>query len=54
MFYKLINKFPKVKIVNGERDFIMMKRSMSEAILGLPEYNHFSKGLFSWGGFKTK
>ena len=54
MFYKLINKFSKVKIVNGARDFIMMKRSMAEAILELPEYNRFSKGLFSWVGFKTK
>ena len=54
MFYKLINKFSKVKIVNGARDFIMMKRSMANAILSLPEYNRFSKGLFSWVGFKTK
>lgn len=54
MFYKLINKFSKVKIVNGARDFIMMKRSMADAILALPEYNRFSKGLFSWVGFKTK
>lgn len=54
MFYKLINKFSKVKIVNGARDFIMMKRSMVDAILAMPEYNRFSKGLFSWVGFKTK
>ena len=54
MFYKLINKFSKVKIVNGARDFIMMKKSMVDAILSLPEYNRFSKGLFSWVGFKTK
>lgn len=54
MFYKLINKFSKVKIVNGARDFIMMKRSMADAILALPEYNRFSKGLFSWVGFNTK
>lgn len=54
MFYKLINKFSKVKIVNGARDFIMMKRSMVDAILKLPEYNRFSKGLFSWVGFNTK
>lgn len=54
LFYKLINKFSKVKIVNGARDFIMMKRSMADSILSLPEYNRFSKGLFSWVGFKTK
>ena len=32
----------------------MMKRSMADAVLALPEYNRFSKGLFSWVGFKTK
>lgn len=54
MFYKLMNKFSKIKIVNGARDFMMMRRNMVDAILALPEYNRFSKGLFSWVGFKTK
>ena len=31
-----------------------MKRSMVDAILSMPEYNRFSKGIFSWVGFKTK
>ena len=31
-----------------------MKREVVDAILSMPEYNRFSKGIFSWGGFKTK
>ena len=32
----------------------MMTRQMADAILGLAEYNRFSKGLFGWVGFRTK
>jgi hypothetical protein len=31
-----------------------MKRSVVDAIISLKEYNRFSKGIFSWVGFKTK
>lgn len=31
-----------------------MRRRMVDAILALPEYNRFSKGIFGWVGFKTK
>lgn len=31
-----------------------MKRNIVEAIVSLEEYNRFSKGLFSWVGFKVK
>jgi glycosyltransferase involved in cell wall biosynthesis len=53
-FYKLINKMSKTKIVNGARDYRMMKRKMVQAIVKMTEYNRFSKGIFSWVGFKTK
>ena len=32
----------------------MMKRSMCNAVLDMPEVNRFSKGIFSWVGFKKK
>ncbi len=54
MFYKLINKISKAKMVDGARDFRLMTRKMVNAIISLPEKNRFSKGIFSWVGFKTK
>lgn len=53
-FYRLINKISKTEIVDGARDFRLMTRQMVEAILSLNEVGRFSKGLFSWVGFKTK
>ncbi len=54
LFYKLINKISKVEIVPNARDYRVMNRKVVSAILNLPEANRFSKGLFSWIGFKTK
>ena len=53
-FYGLINKISDADIVDGARDFRMMKRDMVNAILSMPEYNRFTKGVFGWVGFKTK
>lgn len=52
-FYKVINKISGTPIVNGARDFRMMKRNMVEAVLSMSEYNRFSKGIFQWVGFRT-
>ena len=54
MFYRIINKISDANIVDGARDFRLMKRTMVDAVLSLGEYNRFSKGIFSWVGFKTK
>ena len=53
-FYKLINKWSQTEVVDGARDYRLMKRKMVDAILSMNEYNRFSKGIFSWVGFKTK
>ena len=53
-FYKLNNKWSQTEVVDGARDYRLMKRSVVDAILSMPEYNRFSKGIFSWVGFKTK
>lgn len=53
-FYRLINRISDTEIVDGARDFRLMKRQMVDAILNLTEYNRFSKGIFSWVGFETK
>ena len=52
-FYKLINKISDADIVDGARDFRLMKREMVEAIVSMGEYNRFSKGIFGWIGFRT-
>lgn len=52
-FYQIINKISDIDIVDGARDFRLMKRSMVEAIIAMSEYNRFSKGIFGWVGFKT-
>lgn len=54
MFYKVVNKISNTEIVPGARDYRMMTRQMVDAVLDMPEYNRFSKGIFSWVGFKTK
>ena len=54
MFYKIINKMSKVEMVDGARDYRLMTRQVVNSILSLNEYNRYSKGLFSFVGFKTK
>lgn len=53
-FYKLINKMSKTEIVDGARDYRLMTRQVTDAILALSEYNRFSKGIFGWVGYETK
>ncbi len=52
-FYQIINKISDADIVDGARDFRLMKREMVEAIVAMSEYNRFSKGIFGWVGFRT-
>ncbi len=52
-FYHMINKISQVEFVDGASDFRLLRRSMVDAIVSLPENNRFSKGLFSWIGFRT-
>jgi len=52
-FYKLMNKISDTEIVDGARDFRLMTKEVKDAILSISEKNRFSKGIFSWVGFKT-
>lgn len=52
-FYQLINHISDTDIVDGARDFRLMKREMADAIIEMPESNRFSKGIFGWVGFRT-
>ena len=53
-FYSITNKISEVTMPNGAGDFRLMTRKMVNAILALSEVQRFSKGIFSWVGFKTK
>ena len=53
-FYKVINQISEVQIQPNVRDYRLMTRQYVDTVLQLPEYNRFTKGIFSWVGFKTK
>lgn len=53
-FYKLINKISNSTMMSGARDFRLMTRQMVNAVISLEESERFTKGIFSWVGFKTK
>lgn len=54
MFYRLINAFSSTQLVDGARDYKLLSRRAVDALLAMPEYNRFSKGLYEWIGFRTK
>lgn len=53
MFYKVINKISDADVVDGARDYRLMKREMVDVIVEMGERNRFSKGIFGWIGFRT-
>lgn len=54
MFYRIINKMSAIEMVDGARDYRLMKKQVVDSIISLKEYNRYSKGLFSFVGFDTK
>lgn len=52
-FYKLINKVAEIEFKSGASDFRFFKAKVKDAILLMPEYHRFSKGIFSWVGFQV-
>jgi glycosyltransferase involved in cell wall biosynthesis len=54
LFYRLMNRFSDVELMDGARDYRLMSRQYVDALLSMEEYNRFSKGLFGWVGFRTK
>ena len=52
-FYKIINRISDANVVDGARDFRLMRREMVDTIVSMGEANRFSKGIFGWIGFKT-
>ncbi len=54
IFYRIINKISDANVVDGARDFRIMRREMADAVVAMAETNRFSKGIFGWVGFRTK
>jgi glycosyltransferase involved in cell wall biosynthesis len=54
VFYKLVNAMTDVDLVDGAVDYRMMTRQMVNAVLELSEVQRFSKGIFTWVGFRTQ
>ena len=54
MYYRMVDRLTDVKLTDGIGDFRMLSRKALDALLTMNEYNRFSKGLFSWIGFKEK
>lgn len=53
MFYRFMGRVSDADIVDGARDFRMMRREVADAVLSMGENSRFSKGLFGWVGFRT-
>jgi glycosyltransferase involved in cell wall biosynthesis len=51
-YYGLMNRIADVELVDGAGDFRLLSRRAIDALISLPEYNRFSKGMFSWIGYE--
>jgi glycosyltransferase involved in cell wall biosynthesis len=52
-FYGILQRSSRMSVVPDASDFRVFRRVVGDALLSMPEYNRFSKGLFAWVGFKT-
>lgn len=53
-FYKIMNRYSDIEILDGAVDFRLMNKKMVKAIVSMPESQRFSKGIFAWVGFDTR
>lgn len=53
-FYRIFRHITGLDLLPGSTDFRLMRRSVVDAILKLPERERFTKGIYSWIGFKNK
>ncbi|MBQ6966486.1 MAG: glycosyltransferase family 2 protein [Lachnospiraceae bacterium] len=53
-FYRLMDKICATEVVDGARDYRLMTRQMTDAVLSMGDYSRFTKGIYGWVGFNTK
>ena len=53
-FYYIINKITVMDLVPGATDYRLMNRKIVDAIVSMGEKERFTKGIYSWVGFKNK
>ncbi len=51
-FYAVVSKFSGMVLNLGESDFRLLDRKVVDAIVAIPEYHKFLRGLVKWVGFK--
>ena len=52
-FYRVINSMCDIHFREDASDFRTIRRKVADAILSMPEYHRFSKGIFAWVGYNT-
>ena len=53
-FYSILDKISSIEIQRDTGDFRLLDRRVVEALKTLRESNRYTKGMFSWVGFKKK
>ena len=52
-FYSLINGISGTRIIPGAADFRGMSRQAVDALIAMPEFHRFLRGMISWMGYKS-
>ena len=52
-FYKILNKVSDTQTLPGGADFRLMNRESLDALIALPEFHRFLRGMVSWIGFRS-
>lgn len=53
-FYHIINRVTVLDLVSGSTDYCLMKKNVADSIVSMCERERFTKGIYSWVGFKNK
>ena len=53
LFYHVVNAVGEVNLVEGASDFRLLSRRALNAVLQLPEYHRFYRGITAWIGFSN-